>query len=354
VRHSLRSTDPRRQPTRRARSSRWLTATLLAALASAPLSGAWAQPAGSGTAQREEFAAAQKLFDDKDYAAALPRFQKLVADTSSPNARLYVARSLRELGRLAEAYDQMSLTVKESMARAESEARYTQTRDAAAAELVVLEAKIGKLIVAITGAEDAKVTLDGKEIPKDKIGAPITVAPGTVTVVATAPGTTGMREKAEVKAGETKTVAMNLGTGTASSSSGTSSGGDPATQTPEEPLPPDEPGPTRGGGVRTAGFVAAGVGVAGMVLFAISAVAAESEFSTLEDECGKERCTDPKYADTVDSGKRWDTLANVGLIVGIVGIGAGAGMIVFGGPKPAEGGTALNVGPTGFKLSGRF
>ncbi|MEJ7733910.1 MAG: hypothetical protein WKG00_32540, partial [Polyangiaceae bacterium] len=371
VRPALRSADPRRPSThsdgnspstrsdgnspstRCTRSPRLLTAALLAALASAPVSAVWAQPASSGAAQREEFAAAQKLFDDKDYAGALPKFQKLVADTSSPNARLYVARCLRELGRLVEAYDQMSLTVKESMARAESEARYAQTRDAAASELVVLEARVGKLIVAITGSEDAKVTVDGKELPRNKLGTPVTVAPGTVTVVATAPGSTGMREKAEVKAGETKTVALNLGTGTASSSAAPSGDG-AARQTPDQPETPDEPGATRGGGVRTAGFVTAGVGVAGMVLFAVSAIAADNEFSTLEEECHGQRCTEDKYADTVDSGKTWDMLANVGLVVGIVGISAGTGMILFGGPKPAEGGTALSVGPTGFRLRGTF
>lgn len=336
--------------------ARFFAGALLAALAATPVSSAWAQSAGSAAAQREEFAAAQKLFDDKDYAGALPKFQKLVADTSSPNARLYVARCLRELGRLAEAYDQMSLTVKESMARAESEARYAQTRDAAASELVVLEAKVGKLIVAITGverADDAKVTVDGKELPKDKIGTPITVAPGTLTVVATAAGSSGMREKAEVKAGETKTVALNLGTGTASSSSAPSDGDAPA-DAPEQPDIREDP-TTRGGGVRTAGFVAAGVGVAGMVLFAISAATASSKYSELEEGCQNTRCTDPKYEDTIDSGKTFDTLANVGLVVGIVGLGAGAGMIIFGGPKPAtEPSTALSVGPTGFKLRGTF
>jgi hypothetical protein len=36
------------------------------------------------------------------------------------------------------------------------------------------------------------------------------------------------------------------------------------------------------------------------------------------------------------SGKTLDFIANIGLVVGVVGIGAGAAMIIFGGPKTVE------------------
>src|SRR5690606_36414471 len=112
-----------------------------------------------------------------------------------------------------------------------------------------------------------------------------------------------------------------------------------------------------GGGVplRTIGFVAAGVGVAGLAAFAIAGSMAKSEFDTLEEECGSARCTDPKYADNVDSGKRMQTIANIGLIVGAVGVVAGGTLIVLGGPSKKEGaGLLVMPGSLGVGYRGRF
>jgi hypothetical protein len=77
-----------------------------------------------------------------------------------------------------------------------------------------------------------------------------------------------------------------------------------------------------------------GVGVAGLGLFAIGGAQGNSKFATLEKECGTTRCTDPKYADVVDSGKTLDLVANIGLGIGVAGIVAGTIMVVVGGPKP--------------------
>ena len=62
---------------------------------------AWAGDDSAAT-----YAAAKKLFDAQSYAKALPLFQDAYAQSKSPNARVYVARCLRELGRLPEAYDE--------------------------------------------------------------------------------------------------------------------------------------------------------------------------------------------------------------------------------------------------------
>src|SRR5689334_2876510 len=94
-----------------------------------------AQTAAVAADTREQFAAAQKLFEAKDFTGALPKFKELVDATGSPNARLYVARCLRELGRTAEAYDEMATTVRDATQRAEAETKYAPTRDAAAAEM---------------------------------------------------------------------------------------------------------------------------------------------------------------------------------------------------------------------------
>lgn len=293
-----------------------------------PLGDAVAQPAPSAPAaasQKEAFAEAQKLFDEKDYAAALPKFEALFAETQSPNARLYVARSLRELGRIPEAYDEMAATVKDATARAAQEAKYEGTRDAAAAELAVLEGRVAHLTIAVADATDGtKVLLNGVEVPTAKLAAPITVVPGPQRIEIVGPDFEPVRREIEVAGGETKTLPIAVRAGGAGTKGG-----------------PEKPGPAKadeqtGGELRIVGIVAACLGGASLVTFGVTAGLSDAKFSTLEEECGGARCTDPKYADVVDEGKTLELIANVTVIAGSVLAAASIPLIIWGGPTDAE------------------
>jgi hypothetical protein len=304
-----------------------------------------AQPASD---QASAFAEAQQLFDAKDYAGALPKFQALFEETKSPNARLYVARSLRELGRIAEAYDEMAATVKDASARAETEKKYEQTRDAAAAELAVLQNRVGHLTIAVADAPPGtRVILNGNEIAEGRLTSPITVVPGSQNVEITGEGIETVRKSIDVNGGETKTlpVAVRATDG---------KGGGPAEP---DPKPKGEP-ETTGGEVRIVGIVAASLGVGAFGAFAATAVLSDQRFSTLEEECGGARCTDPKYADVVDEGKTFELVANVTVVVGAVLVAAGVPMIIWGGPSEVEPSAAAMVTPVpgggAFSVYGRF
>jgi hypothetical protein len=111
------------------------------------------------------------------------------------------------------------------------------------------------------------------------------------------------------------------------------------------------------GVVRVAGFVVAGLGVVGMGIFGGTYAGAQSKYDTLKTACGSARCTDPKYADIVDSGKRMELASNVSLVAGVVALGAGTGMIIFGGPsnkpRPTTGAwsrTSVALSPYGAQL----
>jgi hypothetical protein len=271
----------------------------------------------------ELFDSANKLFAEKKYDAALLLFRKAYEQSQSPNAHLMIGKCLLALNRLPEAYDELSATMREAAKRAESEAKYANARDAAATELAPLEAKIGKVVITAIGAPvDVRVRLGGVELAKEKLGTPVAVMPGTVEIVAEGfpQGTVTRRE--EVKGGETK--AVTFGTETQLS-------------TPKTMRPPSETPVSNemsGGGVRKAGFAVLGLGVVGMGLFAFGGIQGNSKFATLEKECGTARCTDPKYADVIESGKTMDVLANIGLGVGAAGLIAGTIMVIVGGPKP--------------------
>lgn len=321
---------------------------LLFAVASAPPAHAQSAPSA-----KQQFASAQKLFEDKRYAEALPEFRALLAGSGSPNARLYVARCLRELGDLPAAFEEMSTTLKDARSKAEGESKYVQTRDAAAGELAVLEGKIGKIVIAIADdATGAQVTLNGKPVALDRLGTPIAAAPGDVVVRVIIAGHEPIERHAASKGGETTTVAISFRPGAPAPA--------PSLAGPVAPTPTPESAPaaeTTGGGVRKLGFVTVGLGVAGGLVFAITGSMASSKYSSVKDACGGVRCADPGKASDIDSGKSLDTIANVGLVVGIVGVVAGVTMIAFGGPKAAPRatvGVAPAPGGGALRFSGEF
>ncbi|MCC6668191.1 MAG: tetratricopeptide repeat protein [Polyangiaceae bacterium] len=304
---------------------------------------ATAAPTAADTkAALEKFKAAQKAFDAKDFAQALDLARAALEVTGSPNARLYVARALRELGRLPEAHQELDRTLRDARDAAKKDPKYEPTRDAAAAELALLDQRVGKVIVALVDPPPGvKVELNGSPLDATQVGQPVAVAPGDVLARAHGEGAGAVERQVQIAAGATQTITLVF------------RAEQPGAAAPRAPVEAPSPPPraaAQGGSLRTVGYVMAGVGVAGMAVFAISGSMANAKYGELEDACGSARCSDPKYADTVDSGKRLDTIANVGLVAGGVGLLAGGALIVFGGPKEKKGGAAVRGTPGGLSL----
>lgn len=279
--------------------------------------------AGDDDAALQQYKEAQTLYDAGDHAAALPIFEEALKTSGSPNARLYVARCLRELGRLAEAHAAMQWTFREASDLATTDDKYRGTRDAAAAELALLDGRVARVVIAIPEEhKDAvTVTLNGQQLPQDAIGSPVAVDPGDVNVTVTRAGSKGFERSLTVDAGKLETIAVTL----------------PASE-------PDKPKKIevvveedRGLGViRAAGIGVLGLGVAGLVVMGVTGAMAQSKKNQLEEDCSGQRCTDPAKADVVDDGKRLKLISNVTLGVGTGLAVAGVLMIIFGGP--GEGG----------------
>jgi tetratricopeptide (TPR) repeat protein len=294
-----------------------------------------ASPAHATDAE-QLFVDGQSKFDAKKYDEALELFSKALEETGSPNARLYVARCLRELERNARAYDEMRTTVRSATRLAKKEERYVQTRDAAAAELAVLEQRVGRLSVAFSGKpDDPTLWVNDERIDRARWEMPIAVEPGGSKVRAEDAAGRTITKVIEVKAGESRALALNF---------------DQPVEAPiDEPEEPEEPDTdtTEGGSVRIAGYVVLGLGIAGLAAFGITEAMAASEFSSLEDACGTARCTDPAQADTVDRGKTLETVARISAVGGGVLAVAGITMIVVGGPEESDSAASLRIGPDG-------
>jgi hypothetical protein len=307
-------------------------------------------PRSEPTAQ-EEFAAGQRLFDQKRFAEALVRLRKAYELSASPNAHLMVARSLLGLGRLADAYEEMAATMREATSRAETEPKYIQARDAAAAELALLERRVGKVIVVLVEpGEGVAVALNGASLSPQRVGVPIAVEPGSVAVAAERVGKPTVRRDVSIRAGETKTVAISF------EERASAAGSEPIARRDEGMARPVAGSPAGSSLWRSLGYGSLGVGAAGFATFAVAGLMAESKFNTLKEEC-RVRCTDPKYASVVDMGKALDTAANIGFAAGVAGLVGGAALILVGGPaspRPASGSIGVSPGPLGLQVSGSF
>lgn len=270
---------------------------------------------GADDVAKAKFAAALKLYNASQPELALALFRELVGVTGSPNARLYVALCLEQLGRNVDAYNELTRTAKEASLRPES--KYDRTREAAVAEMGALDARVGKLVVTLPDTPPGyAVSIDGRTLDEREVGVSVVLEPGTHRVEATAPGRAPAARGVRVDGGETRTMTLAFGTSEAART-----GVDRSSATPF---------------VRIAGYGLAGAAVVGLSMFAIGGIAASSKYGSLEDACGDSRCTDPKYQSDIDAGKAFQAVANVGLAIGVIGGIAGATLLLAGPKSDAQ------------------
>lgn len=161
------------------RASRYCAPLLAVALAFASRSSLAAPPPLPTDTQYVE---AQEVYKAGGYAEALTRFRALLAPT---NVRLYVARSLRGLGRRPEAYHEMLQTVRDASEKAVSEKRFVPTRDAATDELAELKSHVGRVKVRLPTAPpaDLEVTIAGTPVDVAQLnGTEVAVFPRLIRI----------------------------------------------------------------------------------------------------------------------------------------------------------------------------
>jgi hypothetical protein len=81
---------------------------------------------------------------------------------------------------------------------------------------------------------------------------------------------------------------------------------------------------------------------------------ANSKYKSVYDACGGVRCENPANADEISAGRTLDTVANIGLGVGIAGAVGGAAMVIFGGPVDAPVTVGASPGGAWLTYRGRF
>ncbi|MEM1031697.1 MAG: hypothetical protein AAF928_07430 [Myxococcota bacterium] len=291
------------------------------------------------------------LFERKDFTGALAQFRSSYGEVRSPNSRLMVVRSLFELGRYEAAYrEAMVLEEEAKNAAAKSPQKYEAAVTAAATELSAVKKKLA--FVVVQAPAGATVTLNGDALPAARWGEAIIVAPGPVEVRMSraAPGVAPVTESADAKAGQTVTLTLSAAE-TPPPAPKTPVGSETATVAVDDGYA----GPDR----ISMAVVAGSVGVLGMATFGIFGALANGQFSRLEDLCDGTSCPE-RLEEEAEAGQRYQTAANVSVVVGALGLAGGAGLVLWEVLEPEaaapRGDRALHwsVGPGSVSVSGRF
>jgi hypothetical protein len=268
-------------------------------------------------AQRH-FERGMTLYDARDFEGALASFTASFDLVPSPNSRLYVARSLRELGRVTEAVVVYEEVVRLARVRSASEERFRETERAAAAELTALSSRVGHVLVELErGIDRASVTLNGTALPEGAVGLPWPVAPGEVIVEARTSDGRTVRERASVEAGAEARVRLAIAPVVER---------ERAIEGPVEgPVELVEPADGGGSPWPALAVVSGSIGVAGWGLYAGFGLYASSLHDDLETSCGVATCP-PALQDDIDTAETMQLLANIGFGVAV---GATAAAIVW-------------------------
>jgi hypothetical protein len=336
---------------------RSITAALLASavIGLAPAARATGvDPAAATAVQREQaqahFLKGKDLYDKKDFAGALTEFRASLEIVASPNARLYVARSQRELGNLVEAYVEFGRTAADAKEHAREDGRYGKAAEAALAERDAIAPKIGFVMLAVKNANDTTtINVAGSELLRAGWNDPVPVKPGSVDVEAITPGVLPVRKTLDVGAGQKVPLELDAGApapvaGSGATTLGGTEGGAHVSQRHAHPW------------MLPAAIAGAGVGVAGLLTFTIAGIASNSTYDDLRAKCGTGPCPST-LAGEVSRGKTQQVVANVGLVFGILGVAAGATFFVWWLLPPSHSGSAsasLVVGPSSLGVRGTF
>ncbi|MDI1433428.1 tetratricopeptide repeat protein [Polyangium sorediatum] len=306
-----------------------------------------ATPSAADVAEaKKKFEAGSNLFKTGKFEKAIEEFRASYAKVNSPNSHLYVARCLREMGKLVDAYLEFEKVAAEAQTAGE---KYAQTGETAKVERDELNTKLTLVSVDVATPESgARLTIGGVEVPQDRWGKPFPAMPGTVDIRLESGAKPAASQSLTTAAGESKTVSI----GFASPKTG---GGDGSGDGSGDGGSGGETGSKGMSGMRIGAFAAGGLGVAGFVTFAVFGSMSNATYDDLKATCGGP-CPADRQGD-VDKGKMQQTVANVGLIVGAVGVAAGATLFVLSlkkDKKPEAAHTELVVGPAHLGVRGTF
>jgi hypothetical protein len=287
---------------------------------------------------------AQKLVNtgikhDKSEAwqEAREAFEAAIALNDTPKARYYLAKALVNLGLLMEAREHAQLTADNNRAG-------WWDRKHAKELLKNIEERMPHLTVNVPADFSGVVRLGDTTLSSSDYGQRRERNPGSVSIRAESEGFLPFEKTVVLGNGTDEVVAIEL-----------EAEPQEATATEETVEVSTSDGSTR----KTLGYVSLVVGGVGLVAGTAFGLMARSTRDDLRSSCANDVCSESDR-DAYDKGKMQANLSTAGFVVGGVGIGLGAVLLLTGGSdQEAAASTEAAtirpyVGPTGAGLYGSF
>lgn len=313
--------------------------------------GAAAQDDAALREARGKFQKGIELEHAKNWGGALKLFREVGQIKMTPQVRYHIATCEENLGQLVAALGGYELAL------AQAEDMHPNFIAEVQGSIDDLRARIPKLVIERgEGAEAATIELDGVQLGESSMGAETALDPGPHTVTATAPGYEPYRKTVKVSEGTVEVLSIVM--------------------VPEQKAvvkaQESESAPPIDNGARDYGpwpYVAGGVGAAGLVLGTTFLVMSQGKVGKLKKLCGKDLDCSSLTGSDLDDAEKLDKQAHsfeavgwVGIGVGVVGLGAGAYMLLTGKPKSEQPADTARVAfqpyapgsEAGFSLSGLF
>lgn len=272
---------------------------------------------------RELFTEGMSLRSKGEVEGALEKFKAAYALWPSPSTGLELGRTHMMLGQLIEARERFLETAKMPPRPTETAAAQV-ARDEARSLAESLAPRIASLTFKIEGAPTGakvRVSIDGRELPSDTLGATRKINPGKHKVSARCPDAADVVLELEIAEGASREVTLTFHATTEAPSS-------------TKPAPAKASAPASAG---TSAWVYVGFGVAGVGLLAggVTGALAISKASGLRDSCDDGRCPPSAHAD-VDSYERLGTISTISFAVAGVGAAVGIYGLLAGPRKESE------------------
>ncbi|MEZ4220230.1 MAG: tetratricopeptide repeat protein [Polyangiaceae bacterium] len=294
-------------------------------------------------AAQKTFVAGDELFDAGRFEEALSAYRASHEIVASPNSILQIARSFRETGRTEEAYRAFERAVEIGQAAADRNERYAPTLEVAKKEFEELKAKVGLVRIELKETpRGTELVVGSRTLRPNELSKPLVLAPGEYEVVLSAPQRETRKAKIVVAAGGESALTLDFRV-------------QAAKPQPVQPPPSSQPkARDERTSLRPYAYVAGGVGVAGMAAFTVFGLMTRSKYSDLDEGCPDGHCG-PGSQDDIDAGRRYQTFANIGLAVGVVGLGTGIALFALDGSGAEQPNSArVRVGPGSVQIAGRF
>ncbi len=299
-----------------------------------------------------------KEYKAGDYEHAAQAFKSSYEIVASPNSHMMFARALREAGHFDQAYEEFALTQNEAGKLAIKLPRYATAAESAEAEKKAVLKKVAAISVEVDG-DPSTVTLyvGSRQVPEARWRA-IAVKPGSVDVTARLAGGRRVWRNVTASIGHVTRVQLDVSHPAAAADAGTPHPAPVGPTAPANATGPGDKGTPRQHPLRRYAYVAGGVGVAGLLTFTIAGAMSRSTYNDLSNTCSNNVCP-PAQANEIDKGKTEQTIANVGLAVGIAGAAAGIAFFVIdlNHPSPRHDAARhldLKAGPGSVSVEGTF